>query len=48
MEPIGTVKHASVFHATLVLHSTVDADVVKLQSMPAQLVPIGTDQDVFT
>ena len=47
MEPVGTVKHASVFHVTLVLHSTVNADVVKLQSMPAQPVPIGTDIDVF-
>ena len=48
MEPNGMVKHALEFHATQVLHSPVDVNVVKPQSTPAQLAPIGTVTDAFT
>ncbi len=47
MEVNGMEKLVSEFHATLVLHSTVAATVVKPQFMPAHLVLIGTDQDAF-
>lgn len=36
------------FHVSVVLHSTLDADVVKPQFMPAPPVPIGMVTDVFS
>lgn len=43
----GMEKNVLVYHVSVVPHTTQDVDVVKPQSSPAQLVPIGMVTDVF-